>query len=87
MQEALNNGIGDIACTGIIITPEREKLVDFTVPLRNDVKLVVVTSKTAPPISSLEDLSGKDIYVNPVTVAKAELEKLNQRLSKLASPK
>ncbi len=67
---ALNDGIGDIACTGIIITPEREKLVDFTVPLFNDVKLVVVTSKTAPAISSVDDLSGKDVYINTATVAK-----------------
>src|SRR5271167_1466365 len=55
---ALNDGVGDIACTGIIITPEREKLVDFTVPLLDDVKLVLVTSKTAPAINSVDDLSG-----------------------------
>lgn len=32
LQEALNDGFGDIACAGIIITLEREKLFDFTVP-------------------------------------------------------
>ena len=69
---ALNDGIGDIACTGIIITPEREKLVDFTVPIRNNAKLVVVTLKTAPAITSVDDLSGKDVYVNP-----APWQKLN----------
>jgi len=79
LQGALKDGIGDIACTGIIITPEREKLFDFTVPLRNDAKLVVVTSKTAPSIANIDDLSGKEIYINPITVAKAELEKVNQR--------
>lgn len=83
---ALNDGIGDIACTGIIITPEREKLVDFTVPIIRDVKLVVVTSKTAPPINSVDDLSGKDIYVNALTVAKAELDKLNEHLKQSGKP-
>jgi membrane-bound lytic murein transglycosylase MltF len=83
---ALNDGIGDIACTGIIITPEREKLVDFTAPIMNDVKLVVVTSKTAPAISSVDDLSGKDVYVNAATVAKDELDKLNQRLKQAGKP-
>ncbi len=77
---ALNDGIGDIACTGIIIPPEREKLVDFTVPIISDVKLVVVSSKTAPAVNSVDDLSGKDIYVNSTTLAKEELDKVNQRL-------
>ena len=79
LPEALNGGIGDIACTAIIITPEREQLFDFTVPVWSDTKLVVVTSKDAPSITSIEDLSGKDVYVNPITVANAELERLNQR--------
>lgn len=86
LQEALNGGVGDIACTGIIITPEREQLFDFTVPVRDDAKLVVVTSKTTPAIPAIEDLSGKDVYVNPITVANTELEKLNQRLKQAGKP-
>jgi ABC-type amino acid transport substrate-binding protein len=78
LQEALNGGVGDVACAGIIITPEREKIFDFTVPLRNDAKLVVVTSKTAPAVASVDALTGKDVYVNPISAAKAELEKINQ---------
>jgi membrane-bound lytic murein transglycosylase MltF len=76
---ALNDGIGDIACTGVIITPEREQLVDFTVPIKKDVTLVVVTGKDRPSITSVDDLSGKDIYVSPISMARAELEKVNQR--------
>jgi membrane-bound lytic murein transglycosylase MltF len=83
---ALNDGVGDIACTGIIITPEREKLVDFTAPIMNDVKLVVVTSRTAPAINSVDDLSGKDVYVNATTVAKDELDKVNQHLKQAGKP-
>jgi len=83
---ALNDGIGDIACTGIIITPEREKLVDFTVPILNNAKLVVVTSKTAPAINSVDDLSGKDVYVNAATVAKDELDRLSQRFKQAGKP-
>jgi membrane-bound lytic murein transglycosylase MltF len=79
LLQALNDGIGDLVCAGIIITPEREKLVDFTIPTASGVKLVVVTSKDAPSINSVDDLSGKDIYVNPLSVAKLELEALNQR--------
>ena len=86
LQAALNDGIGDIACTAILITPEREQLFDFTVPVRDDVKLVVVTSKASPSLASVEELSGKDIYVGPVTVARAELDKLNQRFKQAGKP-
>ena len=83
---ALNDGIGDIACTGIIITPDREKLVDFTIPIFNDAKLVVVTSKSAPAVNSVDDLSGKDVYVNGATLAKAELDKVNERFKQAGKP-
>jgi len=83
---ALNDRIGDIACTGIIITPEREKLVDFTVPIAKDVKLVVVTSRTGPSIGGIDDLSGKNIYVTTASAAKAELEKVNQRFKQTGKP-
>jgi len=83
---ALNDGTGDIACTGIIITPERENLVDFTAPIVKDVKLVAVTSKSAPPINILDDLSGKEVYVNSITIAKAELDTLNQRFKLAGKP-
>jgi membrane-bound lytic murein transglycosylase MltF len=83
---ALNDGVGDIACTGIIITPEREKLVDFTIPFVQNVKLVVVSSRSAPAINNMDDLSGKDIYANSVTVAKTELDKVDQRLKQAGKP-
>ncbi len=86
LLSALNDGIGDIACTGIMITPEREKLVDFTVPIMNDVKLVVVTSKTAPALTTVDDLSDKDVYVNSATVAKEELDQVNRRLKQAGMP-
>jgi membrane-bound lytic murein transglycosylase MltF len=87
LLKALNDGIGDIICTGIIITPEHEKLVDFTAPLlKNDVKLVVVTSKIGPPINRVDDLSGKDVYINPISVAKTELENVNQHLKEMGKP-
>ena len=86
IQSALNDGIGDIACTGIVITPEREKLVDFTLPVKNDVDLVVVTSKTGPAIHSVDDLSGKDVYVNSISFAKTELDKVNERFKQAGKP-
>src|SRR5581483_3127052 len=86
LLEALNEGMGDIACTGIIITPDREKLVDFTVPIKNDVRLVAVTSKVGPSIARIDDLSRKDVYVNPASIARTELETLNQRFKQAGKP-
>jgi membrane-bound lytic murein transglycosylase MltF len=86
LQKALNDGIGDIVCTGIVITPEREKLVDFTLPIATDVKQVIVTSKTAAPINTIADMSGKDIYLNPLSIANAEVERLNQSLKQAGKP-
>jgi len=46
----------------------------------------VVTSKTAPAINSVDDLSGKNIYVNAATLAKEELDKLNQHFKQTGKP-
>jgi membrane-bound lytic murein transglycosylase MltF len=86
LQQDLNEGIGDIVSTGVIVTPEREKLVDFTIPVATGVHLVPVTNKSVPPISTLDDLSGKHIYISPLTVAKDDLVKLNQRFAQSGKP-
>ncbi len=77
----LIDGSGDVVATSVIITPEREKQVDFTLPLMTGVKLVVVTGKNAPQISNIDDLSGKEIYVNRATVAYQLLEEQSTRLT------
>lgn len=86
LLQNLNDGIGDIVSTGIIVTPERENLVDFTTPVASGVHLVVVTNKSVPPLSSVDDLSGRDIYVSPITVAKDDLVKLNQKFTQSGKP-
>ena len=86
LQKALTDGMGDIICTGVIITPEREEIADFTTPIRKDVKLVIVTSRSQAPVNSIDDLSGRDVYVSPVSVAKTELESTNRRFAQAGKP-
>jgi membrane-bound lytic murein transglycosylase MltF len=86
LQKALTDGTGDIICVPVIITPERENSFDFTIPIRKDVKIVVVTSKAGPAVGSIDDFGGKVLYVHPVSVAVAELEKVNQRLKQAGKP-
>ena len=47
----------------LTVTPERQELVDFTNPTRTNVNEVVVTGPGAPAIASLDDLSGKKVFV------------------------
>jgi membrane-bound lytic murein transglycosylase MltF len=79
LLQSLNDGVGDLICSAIVVTPEREKLVDFSIPLANGVKLVVVSRKGSNSFNSLDDLSGREIYVSPISAAKQELDKLNQQ--------
>jgi membrane-bound lytic murein transglycosylase MltF len=59
LESALLEGVGDVIAYGVIVTPEREKKVLFSTPIDSNVKQVAVTGPKAPPIASLEDLSGK----------------------------
>jgi membrane-bound lytic murein transglycosylase MltF len=87
LLQALNDGVGDLICSGVIVTPEREKLVDFTTPIADSVKLVIVTGKNAPAIRTIDDLSGKDVYINPISVAGADLQSLNQKFEQAGKAK
>ena len=82
VEKALIDGVGDVIAFGLVVTPEREKQVLFTDPIQTDVQQIVVTGKGFGAVSSLEDLSGKKIFVNPLTTYSASLEKVNDSLRK-----
>ena len=79
---ALIEGRADIAAANLTITPARLKQVDFTNPSSKDVSEVVVTGAGAEPISTVEDLSGKEVYVRKSSSYYESLEKLNADLGK-----
>ncbi len=86
LESALLQGIGDVIAYGVIVTPEREKEVLFTTPIGSDVKQVIVSGPKAAPIASLEDLSGKEVFVNPLTVYYENLQHLSESLQKARKP-
>jgi membrane-bound lytic murein transglycosylase MltF len=86
LASSLNDGLGDIAATGIVISPEREKLVDFTIPVMTGVKLILVTNTAAPSPKSLDELSGQEVWVNPLTLAYQALTTFNESLKKEGKP-
>ena len=77
---ALLEGRGDIAAANLLITPERSQLVDFTLPVFEDVNELVVTGPSGPRISSVEELSGQAVHVRQSSSYREHLEALNRRL-------
>jgi membrane-bound lytic murein transglycosylase MltF len=86
LESGLTGGLGDLVATGVIITPEREQHVAFSAPFVTDVKLVVVTGQGFGTLNSLDDLSGKVIYANPLTVAYQKLQQVSDTLKNAGKP-
>jgi membrane-bound lytic murein transglycosylase MltF len=76
---ALLDGRGDIVMADLTVTPERAKLVDFVDSWIAGVDEIVVTGPNAPPLASLDDLSGKDFFVRESSSYYASLLALNER--------
>jgi membrane-bound lytic murein transglycosylase MltF len=76
---ALREGRGDIAVAGLTITPEREELVAFSEPVWDGVNEIPVTASDGPPLASVEDLSGKEVFVRETSSYWEHLERLNAR--------
>jgi len=83
----LVEGRGDIAAANLTITPQRQKQVDFSDPLISDIKELLVTGPAAPPIKSLDDLAGKEIYVRLSSSYYESLMNLNQSFQKAGKKK
>jgi membrane-bound lytic murein transglycosylase MltF len=79
-------GEGDIAAATLTITPERQKLVDFSTPLASDVDEVLVTGPDTPPVASLEELSGREVYIRPSSSYAEHLRALNDRFKAEGKP-
>jgi membrane-bound lytic murein transglycosylase MltF len=82
IQKALTEGIGDIVAYGVVVTPDREKEFAFSTPLLTDVKQIIVTGSDFGAAATLEDLGGKDVYVNPLTTYYQNLQVMNESLKK-----
>ena len=85
-QSDLLNGNGDIIAAPIYITEARKKVADF-VPLASSLRDVVVAGPDAPPLASLDDLSGKEVYLIRETLAWENLAALNKKFSAAKKPK
>ncbi len=86
VEEALHRGVGDFVAYGLIVSPQREQRVAFTVPIQKDLKQVVVSGPDFGTVTTVEDLGGKEIYVNELSVSYQRLQQLNDKLKQEGKP-
>lgn len=79
---ALNEGKGDIAAANLTITSARQKEVAFTDPLYNGIQELLISGPGSPTVKSVDDLSGKTVFVRQSSSYYESLLALNARLSK-----
>ncbi|WP_373321110.1 transglycosylase SLT domain-containing protein [Paraburkholderia flagellata] len=80
-------GTGDISAGNLTATDERLKIVDFIAPRdRKPVRELVVTGPKSPSLSTLDDLSGKQVYVRKSSSYYESLSALNERFRKSGKP-
>jgi membrane-bound lytic murein transglycosylase MltF len=79
-------GKGDVAAANLTITPERQKLVDFAVAGMSNVSEVVVTGLSSPKVASLDDLSGKEVFVRKSSSYYESLVALNKKFATEKKP-
>jgi ABC-type amino acid transport substrate-binding protein len=80
IQAALIQGVGDLIAYGVAETSERGHQIAFSIPIQTGVKQIVVTQKNSGALLSLEDLGGKQVFVNPLSAYYGNLEKVNNTL-------
>jgi membrane-bound lytic murein transglycosylase MltF len=83
---ALVEGRGDIAAAALTITPERKQRVDFADPLIKDMDEIVVAGPGAPKLTSIDDLSGKEIHVRKTSSYYEHLVRINESFRKAGKP-
>jgi membrane-bound lytic murein transglycosylase MltF len=77
---ALLEGRGDVVAAQTVITAWRGQKVTFTNPTRTGISTVVVTGSGGPPIATVQDLAGKEVYLRESDVSKEAVAKFNAEL-------
>lgn len=78
---ALLEGRGDLISAGLTITDERRDLVDFSIPVSKPLNEILVTGPSAPPVDSLDDLTGEILYLREDSSYHESVVALNERFA------
>ncbi len=77
---ALLDGKIDVVLAQVAVRPDLAQLVDYTNPTRKGVDELVVTGPGAPPIASVDDLAGQEVFVRKSSNYYQSLLDLNKQL-------
>lgn len=80
LEQALTSGLGDLIAIPVAITPERQQKVAFSTPIMTGVKQIIVTGPHNAGVTNPNDLSGEEVFVNPLAVYSESLRNLNKSL-------
>jgi membrane-bound lytic murein transglycosylase MltF len=80
LLRAVVEGRADVAAAALTVTPERQALVDFSQATRTDVDEIVVTGPGAPKIAAIDDLAGREVFVQKSSSYYQSLTSLNAKL-------
>ncbi len=83
---ALLAGRGDIIIANMSITAEREKVVDFSIPVSKALSEILVAGPSAPTLATADDLSGQVMHVRHSSSYRESLDRLNKRLETEGKP-
>ncbi len=86
LYPALVSGKVDMVAAMVTVTPERETRVAFSEPTRTNVSEVVVTGPGAPPIATVDDLAGQEVFVRKESIYEESLIRLNEQLKARGKP-
>ena len=86
LEAALRQGAGDVIAYGVVVTPGREERAAFTVPIATNVKQVIVSGPDFGSVSRVEDLAGKQVYVNPLAASYQSLKQINDKFRNQGKP-
>ncbi len=72
-------GHGDVAFANLTVTPERSKIVDFSVPFTRKARELLVTGPSAATITNVTDLAGKEVVVPRASSYYESISELNEK--------
>jgi membrane-bound lytic murein transglycosylase MltF len=86
LLSSLNEGLVDITVAGLTITPERQKVADFSDPVIQGVNQIAITGPHSPKLVSLDDLAGQEVFLRRSSSAWEHVERLNEQFEEEHKP-
>lgn len=82
----LGAGFGDVAAANLTVTSGRSKDIAFSAATLTGIDEIVVTGPQSPSIRSVDDLSGREVFVRKSSSYHEHLVELNRELARKGKP-